>query len=312
MSTNTNQEVWKNIGNGYSISDAGTLTRNGVAVAPKFINKQVTYTATLLVGGKKRCKRYTAAKLLVHAFKNVPLTKWVRLEMKDGDPYNLSLQNVVEQQKGRVGVNTHIAPNKVYKFDTNGELVKTYHSAYAAGIAEDLAHCLVSSVALSGNPIRNAFFRYSDVFDKADLARINPKAPIRTVRSRRSNMLYSYDEKGKFVRSFYTPADAKAFLKIDDISHIYKSINGKRANAFGYMWSKRFYSNIITHWQQQFNIVAKDTNGATLWTEPSYEAAAKRMGVRIGVIHNAASKYRLDGKAYLDRFIFVKESKYQH
>lgn len=197
---------------------------------------------------------------------------------------------MLKRRTSKVAKNTFIAPNKVYKFDTSGNLVAMYHSAYAAAVANNMAHCQLSKAALNNKPFRNAFYRYTDMFDVADLALVINTRPIQIFnnsRGSKSKMLYSYDKHGKFVRSFRSPMDAKAFLGVNDISHISKALNGKRPIAFGYMWAKRLHSNLITYKQQQFNVVVKDTNGNLLWTAPSYAEAAAKLGVDLRTIYNA-------------------------
>lgn len=126
----------------------------------------------------------------------------------------------------------------------------------------------------------------------------------------KSKTLYAYDENGKFVRSFRTSAIAKAFLKVDDISHIYKAISGKRANAFGYKWSKTRHRDIVKQKKKDFLYVVIDvTNGKEMFRADTFEDVATRFRCKPFQLRRGIASS--DKKLFRQRFRLDKESKHK-
>lgn len=126
----------------------------------------------------------------------------------------------------------------------------------------------------------------------------------------KNKVLYAYDENGKYVRSFRTPAIAKAFLKVDDISHIYKAISGSRANAFGYKWSKTRCRDVVKAKKKDYCYTVVDvTNGKEMFKADTFDEVAARFRckpfqLRKGI---ASSEKRL----FRQRFRLDKVSKHK-
>jgi len=126
----------------------------------------------------------------------------------------------------------------------------------------------------------------------------------------KNKVLYAYDENGKYVRSFRTPAITKAFLKVDDISHIYKAISGKRANAFGYKWSKVRYRDVVKAKKKDFCYVVvdvvtgKERHRADTFDDVATFFRCKPFQLRKGIASS-------DRKLFRQRFRLDKESKHK-
>lgn len=126
----------------------------------------------------------------------------------------------------------------------------------------------------------------------------------------KNKVLYAYDENGKYVRSFRTSAIAKAFLKVDDISHIYKAISGKRANAFGYKWSRKQCLDVVKTKNRDYRYVIVDvTNGNVMFKADTFDDVAARFRCKPFQLRKGIASS--EKKLFRQRFRLDKESKHK-
>lgn len=126
----------------------------------------------------------------------------------------------------------------------------------------------------------------------------------------RKTRLYAYHKDGTFFRSFKDCYEAKAFLNVEDISHISKSINGKRPTAFGYMWSRiRSKDLVATKEREQLYVIVDVVRNKVIAKVDNYAGIAaffhcKIPQIKKGIKHNEKNLFR-------QRFRFDKESKHR-
>ena len=127
----------------------------------------------------------------------------------------------------------------------------------------------------------------------------------------RKTTLYAYyKDDGSYFRSFKDANEVKAYLHVEDISHISKSINGKRPTAFNYMWARYYTDNIITSKLRDERYVIVDVvKNKIVGKADNYIEIAKFFHCKVFQLKKGIATN--DKGLFRQRFRFDKESKHR-
>jgi len=300
-------EVYKELAEtGYKVSNCGNvvspsgrvLTRPRTNPKPRR-NKDLC--ASLLVADGK-WRSFRIARLVLHLFGDVPLTKRVTVAYRDNNPDNLHLDNL-----DTVRVHTSKPPKAVYEFDLSGKPLASYDSVYRCAKEVGAEIMAISTACRKGTLCRNRLYQFTPEFNPALLTQLQGKGKaVRSALDELGKTIHQYALSGDHLRSFGSIMTVQAVLGITDPSHIYKVIRGERANAFGFIWAEERRDNIIRHKRMKFRYVLQDLDGTVLATADKLSEAEVLFKMNRSVIYEflngTRTKYYRNVKVVKEHF----------